>query len=543
MPENRPPVGWSVEGALDGGDSHAGRWARRARSMRSTCLRIGRRRDGRYRRVTSWGVLKRMCTSCKTCKLRDENMYRNFDDEKKHYLVLMMGDFRDANNHIIPEELLWRFKGEFPGEIKLETQKGDIHTIAVAKNQEKHVLTLGWSQFVEIYDPHMGDSLILKYNGNSQFDVIIFDNLGREKALSVVLDPFMNQVQDRRSGTHEIGSARNMDAPCGRCKSYLEYYYMNLDDEKKYLSMLMMGDFQNEMIIPEEFVKRFKGEIPGKITLETKNHCSYIIGVAKQQEKLVLTAGWGNFVETFALQMGDTIVFRYNGNSKFSVIIFDNLGCENALSVVVDPFVAPAQERHTKPMERQTPTSRVNGPPMESMESPPTKRQRRLQMDKSCQGNMAPINNFSSESSEECFSSEDGHGAPDVPDSNWTVGKKSWLSSFQKEQLKDGYVTTHKTKLTWVQKEVVKQKVQSIDSEIPIVVAVMSKSNVDSGCSVKYAVRFGETSQDNRLRSGWKKFVEDNNLRMGDICLFELLSNQGIRTMELITAALLMVLA
>jgi hypothetical protein len=54
MPENRPPVGWSVEGALDGGDIHAGRWARRARSMRSTCLRIGRRRDGRYRRVTSW---------------------------------------------------------------------------------------------------------------------------------------------------------------------------------------------------------------------------------------------------------------------------------------------------------------------------------------------------------------------------------------------------------------------------------------------------------------------------------------------------------
>jgi hypothetical protein len=48
----------------------------------------------------------------------------------------------------------------------------------------------------------------------------------------------------------------------------------------------------------------------------------------------------------------------------------------------------------------------------------------------------------------------------------------------------------------------------------------------------KYVVRFGETSQDNRLRSGWKKFVEENNLRMGDICLFELLSNQGIRTME-----------
>jgi hypothetical protein len=40
-----------------------------------------------------------------------------------------------------------------------------------------------------------------------------------------------------------------MDAPCGRCKSWLEYHYMNLDDENKSLLMVMMGDFQNEMVI------------------------------------------------------------------------------------------------------------------------------------------------------------------------------------------------------------------------------------------------------------------------------------------------------
>jgi hypothetical protein len=42
------------------------------------------------------GVLKRMCTSCKSCNLRDEHLYRNLDDEKKHFSVLMMGDFQDA---------------------------------------------------------------------------------------------------------------------------------------------------------------------------------------------------------------------------------------------------------------------------------------------------------------------------------------------------------------------------------------------------------------------------------------------------------------
>jgi hypothetical protein len=35
--------------------------------------------------------------------------------------------------------------------------------------------------------------------------VIIFDKLGQEKALSVLLDPFITQVQDRRSDAHEIG--------------------------------------------------------------------------------------------------------------------------------------------------------------------------------------------------------------------------------------------------------------------------------------------------------------------------------------------------
>jgi hypothetical protein len=46
----------------------------------------------------------------------------------------------------------------------------------------------------------------------------------------------------------------------------------------------------------------------------------------------------------------------------------------------------------------------------------------------------------------------------------------------------------------------------------------------------KYAVRFSETLRDTRLKSGWKKFAQDNDLKIGDICLFELLSKQ--RTME-----------
>ena len=46
-----------------------------------------------------------------------------------------------------------------------------------------------------------------------------------------------------------------------------------------------------------------------------------------------------------------------------------------------------------------------------------------------------------------------------------------------------------------------------------------------------WVVRFCDTRGDKKITIGWKKFVQDNDLKMGDICLFELLSNQR-KTME-----------
>uniref|UniRef100_A0A8R7UMY3 TF-B3 domain-containing protein n=2 Tax=Triticum urartu TaxID=4572 RepID=A0A8R7UMY3_TRIUA len=495
-----------------------------------------------------------MGTSFESCKLRDEQHYKNLDDEKQYFLVLILGDFQDAM--IIPKDVVPYFKGEIPGEIKLETRNGYCHTIVVAKNQEKHVLTVGWRQFVESYDLQEDDSLIFRYKGNSQFSVMIFDKLGPEKALSVVLDPFWPQVQDRCNEAHENGYSQKMEVPRKRRKSRIEYHYANLDDEKKYFLVLMMDNFQHEMIIPKEFVQCFKGEFPGEMILETQNRCSYEIGVAKNNENLVLIVGWDNFVETFGLEMGDAMLFRYNGNSQFNVIIFDESGCEKASSP------PPVQERRTS----ATDTVKISDfypQPIQMVlpESPPTKRDAiqtqpfstvkgmpmespRLQMerDKSCQDNSTVI--------KDDVSSEE---VREVTGSECIVWKKV-RSSFQKEQLKDRYITAHKSRLTSAQKEVVKQKVQSIQPEIPFFVAVMRKCNVVlefflvfpkryakaylkekrhlslQVMGKEWPVWFRENSCDKRLGNGWKRFVEDNKLKMGDMCLFELLRDE--RTME-----------
>ena len=58
-----------------------------------------------------------------------------------------------------------------------------------------------------------------------------------------------------------------------------------------------------------------------------------------------------------------------------------------------------------------------------------------------------------------------------MPSSDYAKMKKPSISSYQKEQLKDGYITAQKTKLTSAQK----------DSQISIFVAVMGKYNVVLG--------------------------------------------------------------
>ncbi|KAI4985517.1 hypothetical protein ZWY2020_018147 [Hordeum vulgare] len=362
---------------------------------------VGRTASAMATSVRGGEGCKGMDTSSESCKLQDEQYqyYKNLDDEKKYFLVLMLGDFQDAM--IIPEEVVWRLKGEIPGEIKLETRNGYSHTILVAKNQGKLVLTVGWRQFVENYDLQMDDSFIFRYKGNSQFSAMIFDELGREKALSVVPSPFCPQVQDRRNEAHEIGP--------------INFYFL-------------VCSVAIYIIVPKEFLQRFKGEFPREMILETQNRRSYKIGVAKNNGKLVFTVGWGKFVETLGLKRADTIVFRYNGNSQFNVIIFDEDGCEKASSVFLDPSPPPVQERRTSATDTVK-SSHVHTPMGES-------------------------------------SSEEEYVVRKVPRSDYVRKTKArqlkdangvtTLSSLKQEHLKDHYITAHKTKLTATQKEVVK---------------------------------------------------------------------------------------
>ena len=75
--------------------------------------------------------------------------------------------------------------------------------------------------------------------------------------------------------------------------------------------------------IPGKFVQRFRGLIPNSVKLESRCGHTFDVEVAKNLGKVVLKTGWKEFVTAHDLNMGDFLVFKYDGTSRLKVLIFD----------------------------------------------------------------------------------------------------------------------------------------------------------------------------------------------------------------------------
>ncbi|XP_051220282.1 putative B3 domain-containing protein Os03g0621600 [Lolium perenne] len=303
-----------------------------------------------------------------------------------------------------------------------------------------------------------------------------------------------------------------MDKSCGceTCKKWAEHYYWDLsDDEGKCFFKVIMDDL-HEMTIPEKFAQRFKGKISGTIKLEVRSGSICNVSVETCADKMILQSGWDEFVSKHDIGKGDFLVFRYNGDSQFKVGIFDPSGCEKALSCV----------------------SINNPPPAETVESSYEHHSRR-----SLDNTMEKSSSSTPSEPGDACASQDDLIANNIPP----------------------YMIAHNVHLTPVQKDKVEEVVQDINSDIPVLVTMMCKSNVNrEQCKFAFWKIYcdmylpqekqrvvlqrngkrwtmwlnGATSPARSLIHGWRRFVLDNDLQVGDICLFDLLNNKKMCTMN-----------
>ncbi|XP_075647507.1 B3 domain-containing transcription factor VRN1-like isoform X2 [Castanea sativa] len=75
--------------------------------------------------------------------------------------------------------------------------------------------------------------------------------------------------------------------------------------------------------LPEKFVREHGDKLSGVATLAVPNGCTWQVRLEKANNNIWFHGGWRDFVEYHSINYGYFLVFKYKGNSKFNVLVFD----------------------------------------------------------------------------------------------------------------------------------------------------------------------------------------------------------------------------
>jgi len=79
--------------------------------------------------------------------------------------------------------------------------------------------------------------------------------------------------------------------------------------------------------IPPEFTHQLKKGLPQKATFANHSGKTWHVNVDKDGHNVIFKEGWEAFMRDSGLEVGDFLVFTYNGGSKFGVKVFGPDGC------------------------------------------------------------------------------------------------------------------------------------------------------------------------------------------------------------------------
>ncbi|XP_058751167.1 uncharacterized protein LOC131624229 isoform X2 [Vicia villosa] len=115
----------------------------------------------------------------------------------------------------------------------------------------------------------------------------------------------------------------------GVCKTWEEDIYWTRFQFIRFTQFLR-SDFDQQLALPKTFCDNIKKALPESVTLKDPGGVLWNIEVTSRDDTLYLTHGWQQFVKEHSLKENDFLVFKYNGESLFEVLIFDESLCEKA---------------------------------------------------------------------------------------------------------------------------------------------------------------------------------------------------------------------
>ncbi|CAN1163810.1 B3 domain-containing protein REM16 [Linum perenne] len=114
------------------------------------------------------------------------------------------------------------------------------------------------------------------------------------------------------------------------CSSWEEDIYWTHFQFTHFFRLLHAG-FHLTLAMPIKFSRNLKSKLPETVTLTGPSGSNWTVGLTKKAETMLFSRGWKEFAADNSLQVDDLLVFKYNGDSHFDVLILDSrTSCEKA---------------------------------------------------------------------------------------------------------------------------------------------------------------------------------------------------------------------
>lgn len=113
---------------------------------------------------------------------------------------------------------------------------------------------------------------------------------------------------------------------------------------------MFLPDASSQQIrVPPLFLKKFSGLICKRIKLRDIDGKLWDVDVEETHKGVFMKNGWQAFVDHHLLKLGEFLVFRYDGNSVFTVKIFRTNGCKKEAfvreKIAADVKIEPLEDQ------------------------------------------------------------------------------------------------------------------------------------------------------------------------------------------------------
>ncbi|XP_024631138.1 uncharacterized protein [Medicago truncatula] len=245
----------------------------------------------------------------------------------------------------LPKTFSDNLKKKLPGNVTLKGPSGVVWNVGLTARDDTIYFTNGWQRFVKDHSLKENDFLVFKYNGESLFEVLIFHGDSFcEKAASYFVgkcgqahtEQVCNKGKSSNNSVEEVSTPSNGSVECSLPeKSWEEDIYWT-HFQFIHFTQLLPEDFKQQLALPKTFSDNLNKKLPENVTLKGPGGVAWKIGLITRDDTVYFLNGWQRFVNDHSLKDNDFLVFNYNGESHFDVLIFDGESfCEKEASYFV----------------------------------------------------------------------------------------------------------------------------------------------------------------------------------------------------------------